>query len=548
MDDDQAFLLDGVDTTAGWGLECTPFFCGTLINAPGPFNRKSAVGWIKNAQISMQCMGNGVNWDSGNTLRISDSVIQGYSQFGVRAGVARGGYGNLSMENVYMEDSGACPNPTGNIGTAGVLIRGGAFSFQGGEGPSGHFPAFAKDGVKAKEYIYYVVINHPRWGHSNPLLFGYAQKKDEGNITLTWPDSESLPADTKFDVLRIQPQQANIPQQAPYGKGAYAVSTGLIRQDICARGICTVLDSRKPAAQYQVAVPDFFPKLDYWPGILVLSTSGDTNSVTAAATAHLATLVSGIVDVLGLRGTAVTADYCPGVNGWTPLWATCIAAMPPTTYYPGGSLLMANKPNNDGGLLTNLKGRLNLLTSGSGPGHLITLVDSDVQKTIATANNRPFNDPSDSYIGFDRGDGNAQSIGISFGAPQSISNYIGNPGDGKNWKERLTDKQKTFAVPIVIEGGSTLTVGGGTPISQMKVYFANVPGSSVPAQNCQDIKEPVGGLTSTDLVTGITPPKSLGNLSLNAYPAAGVVTLHFCNPSVSPAIIPTGRYSFLAVH
>ena len=179
---------------------------------------------------------------------------------------------------------------------------------------------------------------------------------------------------------------------------------------------------------------------------------------------------------------------------------------------------------------------------------MITLVDSDMQKTVATANNRPFNDPSDSYIGFDRGDGNAQSVGISFGAPQSISNYIGNSGDGKNWKERLTDKQKTFAVPIVIEGGSTLTVGGGTPISQMKVYFANVPDSSVPAQNCQDIKQPVGGLTPADLVTGITPPKSLGNLSLNAYPAAGAVTLHFCNPSVSPAGIPSGRYSFLAVH
>jgi hypothetical protein len=59
---DQAFLLDGVDTTAGWGLECNATQCGTLIVAPGPFGNPSnaAVGWIKNAQISMQCMGNGV--------------------------------------------------------------------------------------------------------------------------------------------------------------------------------------------------------------------------------------------------------------------------------------------------------------------------------------------------------------------------------------------------------------------------------------------------------------------------------------------------------
>jgi len=546
VDDDQAFLLDGVDTTAGWGLECTTSFCGTLINAPGPFNRNSAVGWIKNAQISMQCMGNGVNWESGNTLRISDSVVQGYSQFGVRAGRARGGYGSVSMDNVYMEDSGSCRNPIGNIGTAGILIRGGGFSFQGGEGPSGHFPAFAKDGERANDYLYYVVIVHPRWGASNPLLFGYAQKKSAGNITLSWPDSESLPSNTKFDILRIQ-RQGNT-QQAPYGKGAYAIAAGLIRQDVCAKGVCTVVDSQKPVAQYEVLPPDFFPKLDYWPGPLVLSASGDTNSIMASATAHLASLGPGIVDVLGLRGTAVTADYCPAATGWTPLWATCIAAMPPSVYYPGGSLLMANKPNSDGGLFTNLKGRVNLLTSGSGPGHLITLVDSNVQKTIATANNRPLNDPYDSYIGFDHGNGSAQSVGISFGAPQSISNYIGNPGDGRNWKERLTDKKKTFAVPVSLEGGSTLTIGGGTPISQMKVYSANVPGSNVPGQNCLDLKEAVVGLTPADLVTGITPPKSLGNLSLNAYPDAGAVTLHFCNPSPLPVGIPSGKYSFLAIH
>ncbi len=59
---DQAFLLDGVDTTAGWGLECDSTQCGTVIVAPGPFGSPSnaAVGWIKNAQISMQYMGNGI--------------------------------------------------------------------------------------------------------------------------------------------------------------------------------------------------------------------------------------------------------------------------------------------------------------------------------------------------------------------------------------------------------------------------------------------------------------------------------------------------------
>src|SRR5205085_11604477 len=37
--------------------------------------------------------------------------------------------------------------------------------------------------------------------------------------------------------------------------------------------------------------------------------------------------------------------------------------------------------------------------------------------------------------------------GISFGAPVSLSSYIGNAGDGRNWKERLDASLKTFNVP-----------------------------------------------------------------------------------------------------
>ena len=95
-------------------------------------------------------------------------------------------------------------------------------------------------------------------------------------------------------------------------------------------------------------------------------------------------------------------------------------------------------------------------TLGSAPGHILTLSDSDFAKTIATANNRPMNDPNDAFIGYDRETGDSAQIGISFGAPKSLSNYIGNVGDGKSWKEQLTAKAKTFAVPVVIENGSTL--------------------------------------------------------------------------------------------
>src|SRR2546430_5489002 len=84
--------------------------------------RSSAVGWLKHLNISLQCAGNGVDWESGNTLRISDSVIQGFAQYGVRGGTKRGGFGGMALENLY-EEAG-CTNPSGHIGQAGVIVQG----------------------------------------------------------------------------------------------------------------------------------------------------------------------------------------------------------------------------------------------------------------------------------------------------------------------------------------------------------------------------------------------------------------------------------------
>ena len=88
-------------------------------------------------------------------------------------------------------------------------------------------------------------------------------------------------------------------------------------------------------------------------------------------------------------------DQPPGVDlhqlrracGLDPLWLSCYSAMAPSVFYDQGAFLLAVKPNADGGLRTNLKGRMNFSTLGSGPGHIITLSDSNFQKTIATANN-----------------------------------------------------------------------------------------------------------------------------------------------------------------
>ncbi len=456
VDNDQAFLLDGLDTTLGsttgnYGVLCNSTVCNPVVYAPGPFNTYSAVGWLKHLNIALQCAGNGVDWQSGNTLRISDSVIQGFAQYGVRAGTKRGGFGGFEIENAY-EEVGSCTNPAGNIGEAGVIAQGSAVKIDGGEAPTGAVPLFANTGTT--DYRYYIVAQNTTYGASNPLYAGRALTNGSGNISVTTAD---IAGAATFDLLRVlAPTTAR--EQAPYGTGNYAVIAGVTRASACSNGVCTFTDTQAALTSYTVAVPSYFPLLDYWPGNLVLGGNADSGSVLNAARAWLQTVPSNVVAVHGTAAPAVISTSCDSLAGWTPLWLSCYSAMAPSALAEQGAFLLAVKPNADAGLKTNLKGRLNFPTLGTGPGHIITLSDSNFQKTIATANNRPTNDANDAFVGYDQGDGNPAHIGISLGAPVSLSNYIGNVGDGTNWLERLTAGLKEFKTNVQMDGG--LTVSG----------------------------------------------------------------------------------------
>jgi hypothetical protein len=209
-----------------------------------------------------------------------------------------------------------------------------------------------------------------------------------------------------------------------------------------------------------------------------------------------------------------------------------------------------------GGGMSVSKGRLNFSTTPLAtlqPHHIITLIDSQPALTRATTGFRPLASANDTWVGTDVPSG---GVGVNqgqlaFGAPVSITNYIGGVGDGKthNWKERLTAEQKIFKVPVKIEQGGSLTVGTGSPLSRIEIYSVKaVPERRVPPQSCADMVVKAVGVTKSDQITGVTPPAGLGNLSLNTYPAdADAVTLHFCNPGTSETSTPKGTYSFLAV-
>jgi hypothetical protein len=523
VDDDQAFLLDGLDTTLGgggtnYGVRCDATVCSPVIYAPGPFAGDAAVGWLKNLNISMQCRGNGIDWQSGNTLRISDSVIQGYAQYGVRGGTRRGGYGEFALENVYEEVGNCTPNPAGNIGQAGVIAQGSRVKIEGGEAPTGAIPQFANTG--STDYRYYLVARHASYGPSNLLYAGKALSNGSGNISVVTPD---IAGASTFDLLRVTPTP-NAREQAPYGSGNFAVVTGVSRASACSAGICTFTDTQATLQSYTVATPTYFPLLDFWSGNLVLGANQDSNNVLNAATAKLDRVPSNVVALQGPAAPAVVANICEAVSGWTPVWLSCYTSMAPTTFYEQGAMLLAVKPNADGGLRTNLKGRLNFSTLGTGPGHIITLSDANFQKTIATANNRPSNDANDAFIGYDQGDGSPANIGITFGAPKSVSSYIGNIGDGTNWKERLTAAAKTFNVPVTINGNLTVTgtctgCGGGGTIT------LKTNGTNNGSQSILNLKAGSNVTLTDDGVGGVTIASTGGSGGVTSiFGRTGVVT------------------------
>jgi hypothetical protein len=389
-------------------------------------------------------------------------------------------------------------------------------------------------------------VAHAAQGSSNALYAGKGLTNGSGPVSITIPE---IPGADSFDLLRV-PAATGVPEQAPFGSGAFAVALSVPRASACSNKVCTFTDPQGELRQYSVAAPTYYPMLDFWPGALVLGANADSRDIFSTATASIDVANFAVVALQGSNAPALSAKECAPMASWTAVWVSCPGQkFAPSSFFAQGAMLLAVKPQHDGGKLKNLKGRLNFATVGTGPGHIVTLSDSNFEKTIATANNRPTNDAQDAYIGYDQGDGNPANIGVSFGAPKSLSSYIGNTGDGSAWKERLTSDKKTFAVPVAINAGNTFTLGAGTALSQMKIFSAKaVAASTVAAQSCVDIRGTVDGLSSAYQIANATPPATLGNLSLNAYAGAGVVVLHFCNPSARAVETPAGNYTFLALH
>jgi hypothetical protein len=579
--DDEAFTLDGLDVHDGFGLRGDRR--GQAVYAlPEAHTRNTnncyAVGWLQHINGNLQCAGNVVTWLSGNGLRVSDSVVQGFSQYGIRTGAPTGGYnGNTQLDNDYFE-VGGCTNPdyidagakgVAGQGMAGVITQAGQVTAHGSTGLTGAMPTFSCSGSSGTvQFNYWAVAilsgASSANGASTPLYLGNTTNKCSGTLTGYFPAIHPyLGGSIAYDILRTTGRGGNM--VAPYAGGCPGGSVSACGSVVVGKvpgggAIESFTDNvANSAHSYNLQQIVFIPYLGFWPGNLVLSAGHDTDRTQVP----VATFVgeSNLIGGTGIGIVSVNGNYSPssfslvGTGGAYSLLDGSAGGLGSVSVQLGGfdtaTLLMRNQQGYSEG--AGLKGRLNFIgtnLAGFNGGSIITLVDSNPDKTVATSNYRPAMDAEDVWIGSDNpASANRKNMPLAFGAPLSISSYVKALPDGTNWKERLTAKEKTLAVPLVIKDGNTFTLGSGTALSQMKIYLTNkLPGTPVPGQSCLDLTGTAVGLSTADEVTGVRPPVGLGNLSLNAYPKEpNAVTLHFCNPSTSRVNTPAGAYSFLAV-
>ncbi|MGO9405452.1 MAG: hypothetical protein ACLPVW_18495 [Terriglobales bacterium] len=568
MWDDEAAAIDHFSNN-GISLNHNANWTGSFIFSGGNRNfvspsQLAPVITLRDSSITAN-FSNGVTDYNSNGLYIENTVIQATGPWQVYSANSTGNYQGAYLKNIYSESSTAlnplspARSPFPGLGIAGLIAgtSSGAASFQieGNGGPSG---AFATGGTGTKHYSYFIVVNDMSTKtQSSPMRVLNWGSTGSDSIPVRWPRVANGTDVITYDVLRIT-TPAGVGAVYPYNGGCLggpggacgAVATALSQATACSGGlVCTYKDNRASSTTaYTIKQGNYVGNLSFWPGSIVAVNKTVNVDLEAA----------NIVGV-GLNGNPLqVANQCTGYGATSPGgYTVCLASI--TTFndsVPNQTATLLTEGGTVGGGMTQSKGRLNFSESSSASiaaHHIITLIDSQPDLTRATTGYRPLASPNDTWIGTDV---SARGAGLSagqlaFGAPVSITDYIHATGDGvhTDWLERLTSKEKTFAVPVRINEGKTFTLGDGSPLSQMKIYSANnVPASHVPQQSCFDVVGKVGGLSKSDQIAGVTPPAGLGNLSLNAYPAHdGAIILHFCNASGSEAITPAGTYSFLAV-
>lgn len=481
IDNDQSAVIDRLTTTTSYTwARCDKTFCSSAILGPGPFYRNAGVLQVQNSNLSLQCAGNGIDNQDGNTLSVSNTVVQGAAEFGIRASTVYQ-QNTVTLNTVYGEQDGTC-NPLGT-GAAGLIVEGGQAN-ETGSNPAGALPQFANTG--SVTVWYYIVVHSSTDGTSSPYLAGLASTTGVGPINVVWNQVGDT-GTISYDVLR-QTGNGGVGMTVPNGTGEYAVATGLLASNVCVANVCSFLDNAESApATYAVSInPAYWPSLKLWPGNIILTQTADllnggggnptslyTDNVTAGA----------ITNSAGSTYPSVFAQECNPLVAWSTAWAICTSGNSVGNDNPAVGAQVIQLVGT-GGSPGGYKGRLIYTMSptswGTNPTHVITLADSNATKTLATQPGvSPTWDTNDTYIGFDAQTNGTQTQ-LSIGASVAISSYIANTGDNVHYLERLTANAKTFQVPVQLD-----TV----PYGNLALLLNPVNGSMIYCVDCMNVAD-----------------------------------------------------------
>jgi hypothetical protein len=483
----------------------------------------------------------------GNGLVVTDSVCQGFPTFGIRY---FGGFQPATIQNLYEESTGTTVNPlyrgSAMAGQMGMLLQGGTGQRILGTFPiSGSGPVFLQGG---SSYVNYFVVPRSSVEGYGPVLFiGYAQPVSrDTKINLQWPsidfqdgyNGKSLGTIT-WDILATTGLTSGA--QAPFGTGIYAVATN-VPGSCGANGMCSYSDPQAERKSYAVQRQQYNPKFWFWPANLTL------NNTTVIADVLLSN--PAIAASQGVGSPAMVASLCLAQNqaAWrSPVQVTCLSVG------SSGGGYLATLMDTSPGTPANSKGRLNFGGSQSFPNDVVTLFDSNFNKTAATAGSRPSADVGDIALGAD------QTGGLAERAPASISRYIKALNTGTGWMDRLTAEGYTLNANETIHGNlsvsgnittsagrglatiaaGTITLTGGVAIApgSCRTFTAPATGADPKSPHYDTVTLNFNGdVTST---TGFIPASS-GMLTINPWLTANQVNVKECNgtsSSVTPQAV-----------
>lgn len=486
---DQSMQIDGFTTVgSGQEIKCTSNFCGAAYYGRGD-SGAAGVPYIRHANISLQCGGNGVYNVAGNTLSIDDTVIQGFAQYGVIYG-PEGAANPWQVRNVYQE-VGNCFNPfyPGSLAAqAGFLMNSQKFTLEGNAPVTGGFPSFVPTNVGSQQNNYFAVVHSSTNGQGPMMYIGSSLTTGTGGIRLYWPQIDlSGNGTVTWDIL-VTVGSTTIP---PYSTTANSVTTG-ISGSCNTNGICTFLDPQTGTTPYTVVPLVFAPTLYFWPGSFVLGKSAKMYTDTCSQDSS--TITTTYLPSIFAKQLDASGGISAGASN--PSW--CVAQTGDSSgnnNAPVGAVLQQASVAS-GGAANSLKGFYSFLnTTSFGVTDILTLADSNPFKTLATPGYRPAWDANDAAIGFDQGT-SASALGVYTRAAASISTYIGVLPDNSSWATRVTAASFFAKVPsgttpvafstlpacaggteglhrAITDGlttvlGATVTVGGGS--NHIEVY------------------------------------------------------------------------------